>query len=54
VTLDIPGAFMHADMDEIVHMQLDGPMAELLYVWIQINIDLISQQKERVMCYMLN
>jgi hypothetical protein len=29
-TLDIPGAFMHADMDEIVHMRLDGPMAELL------------------------
>ena len=28
--LDIPGAFMQADMDEIVHMRLDGKMAELL------------------------
>jgi len=30
VTVDIPGAFMHSDMDELVHMKLDGPMAELL------------------------
>jgi len=30
VTVDIPGAFMHSDMDEIIHMRLDGPMAELL------------------------
>jgi Reverse transcriptase (RNA-dependent DNA polymerase) len=29
-TVDIPGAFMQADMDEDVHMQLDGKMAELL------------------------
>jgi hypothetical protein len=30
VTCDIPGAFMHADMDEVVHMRIDGPMARLL------------------------
>jgi hypothetical protein len=30
VTMDIPGAFLHAYMDETVHMRLDGPMAELL------------------------
>lgn len=30
VTLDIPGAFLHADIDEVIHMRLDGPMAELL------------------------
>ena len=30
VTVDIPGAFMHSDMDELVHMRLSGPMAELL------------------------
>ena len=30
VTVDIPGAFMHADMDELVHMKMRGPMAELL------------------------
>jgi len=30
VTVDIPGAFMHADMDEVVHVKLGGVMAELL------------------------
>ena len=30
VTVDIPGAFMHADMNEEVHMKLEGKMAELL------------------------
>jgi hypothetical protein len=30
-TCDIPGAFvMHADMDEVVHIRIDGPMAKLL------------------------
>ena len=29
-TLDVPGAFMHADMDEIVHVKLDGELAMLL------------------------
>ena len=29
-TVDVPGAFMQADMDDIVHMRLDGKMAELL------------------------
>jgi hypothetical protein len=30
VTVDIPGAFMQSDIDELVHMRLSGPMAELL------------------------
>ena len=30
VTCDIPGAFMHADMDELVHVKLEGELAELL------------------------
>ena len=30
VTCDIPGAFMHADMDELIHLKLEGPLAELL------------------------
>jgi hypothetical protein len=34
VTCDIPGAFMHAGMDETLYMRIDGPMAELL-----VNID---------------
>jgi Reverse transcriptase (RNA-dependent DNA polymerase) len=29
-TVDLPGAFMQADMDELVHMKLEGTMAELL------------------------
>jgi hypothetical protein len=29
-TVDIPGVFMHSDMDELVHMKLKGAMAELL------------------------
>jgi Reverse transcriptase (RNA-dependent DNA polymerase) len=29
-TIDIPGAFMQADMDELVHVRLDGKMAELM------------------------
>jgi hypothetical protein len=27
---DIPGAFMHADMDELVHIRFEGTLAELL------------------------
>jgi hypothetical protein len=27
-TIDIPGAFMQANMDELVHVRLDGKMAE--------------------------
>jgi Reverse transcriptase (RNA-dependent DNA polymerase) len=29
-TVDIPGAFLQADMDETVHMRFDGKMAELM------------------------
>ena len=29
-TLDVPGAFMHADMDEKIHIKLDGELAILL------------------------
>jgi hypothetical protein len=29
-TCDIPGAFLHADIDEVLHMRIDGPMAKLL------------------------
>jgi hypothetical protein len=29
-TVDIPGAFMQVDMDEIVHMRLEGTMADLV------------------------
>lgn len=29
-TVDVPGAFMQTDMDELVHVRLTGTMAELL------------------------
>ncbi len=29
-TVDLPGAFMQTDQDEVVHMKLQGPMAELV------------------------
>eukprot|EP00957_Ditylum_brightwellii_P153655 11693499-Ditylum_brightwellii.AAC.1 len=29
-TVDIPGAFMQAEMDNIIHMKIEGTMAELL------------------------
>ena len=30
ITADIPGAFMQADMDEVLYMKLEGPLAKLL------------------------
>ena len=30
VTCDVPGAFMQADIDELIHLMLDGELAELL------------------------
>jgi hypothetical protein len=30
VTLDIPGAFMQADMNKVLYMKLEGPLAHLL------------------------
>ena len=29
-TCDVPGAFIHADIDEVVHLHLDGEIADLL------------------------
>ena len=39
-TIDVPGAFMQADMDDTVHIRIDGAMAELL---IRIDPDLYNQ-----------
>ena len=30
MTVDVPGAFMHADIDELVHVKFEGELAELL------------------------
>ena len=29
-TVDIPGAFLPADMDDVVHMELEGKLVELM------------------------
>ena len=44
VTTDIPGAFMQADMDEIINMKIDGKMAQLMT-----KIDPKKYEKYRVM-----
>jgi hypothetical protein len=30
ITCDIPGAFMQSDMDELIYMKVEGPLAEML------------------------
>ena len=40
ITCDIPGAFMHADIDEIVHLKFEGPLAELM---TRVDPDLYSE-----------
>jgi hypothetical protein len=30
VTCDIPGAFMHADINELIHIKLEGELVDLL------------------------
>jgi hypothetical protein len=36
MTIDIPGAFMQVEIDELVHVRLEGPMAKLL-TWVDPN-----------------
>jgi hypothetical protein len=43
VTCDIPGAFMQTDMDEVLHMKLEGPLAKLL---TKVNPELYSKYVE--------
>ena len=38
-TVDIPGAFMQADMDDTVHMKMEGKIAEFLSVRIDPKLD---------------
>jgi hypothetical protein len=30
ITCDIPGAFMHANINELIHIKLDGELVDLL------------------------
>jgi hypothetical protein len=36
VTTDIPGAFMQTDVDELIHVRLEGPLVALLAKVIRI------------------
>jgi len=36
VVTDIPGAFLHADMEDDVHMLLEGTIVELIIKWNQV------------------
>ena len=52
--VDVPGAFLQADMEDTVHMRLDGAMAELL---IRLDPELYNQyvviEKEKKVLYLL-
>jgi hypothetical protein len=43
ITLDILGAFMQTDIDEVIHVMLEGPMARLL---VKVNPKLYEQYLE--------
>ena len=55
VVTDIPGAFLHADMDEDMHMILEGKIAELI-IKLEPSLyrkDIWYTQKGRLMLYVL-
>jgi hypothetical protein len=52
VTANIPGAFMQADMDEVIHMKLKGPLARLLTrVNPKVYIEYITIEKGKPVLY---
>ena len=42
-TVDIPGAFMQADIDEVVHVKFEGEIAEMLLVKLDPKLSQICQ-----------
>ncbi len=50
-TVDIPGAFLQANMEDVVHMKLEGKMAKLLAKLIQsYTVSTCRQRKENLSC----
>ena len=45
VTCDVPGAFMHSDIDEQVHLKLEGESAELLVKVDPTYAEFVSNEK---------
>ena len=52
VTCDIPGAFMHANMDEDLHLKLEGPLAELLTKVHRVYSDYLVDERGKKVIYL--
>ena len=50
-TCDVPGAFMHSDIDEQVHLKLEGEIAELLVKVDPTYADFVSKEKGKTVIY---
>ena len=51
VTCDVPGAFMHSDIDELVHLKLEGDIAELLVRVDPTYAEFISTENGKTVIY---
>ena len=51
VTCDVPGAFMHSDIDELVHLKLEGEIAELLVKVDPSYAEFVSKEKGKTVIY---
>ena len=51
VTCDVPGAFMHSDIDELVHLKLEGEIAELLIKVDPTYVEFVSKEKGKTVIY---
>jgi hypothetical protein len=55
MTIDLPGAFMQAGMDELIQVCLDGPLAEML-VWIdqsKYQTDVVIENQKKMLYVVL-
>ena len=50
-TCDVPGAFMHSDIDEQVHLKLEGEIAELLVKVDPTYAEYVSKEKGKTVIY---
>ena len=50
-TCDVPGVFMHSDIDEQVHLKLEGEIAELLVKVVPTYAEFVSKEKGKTVIY---
>ena len=50
-TCDVPGAFMHSDIDEQLHLKLEGEIAELLVKVDPTYAEFVSKEKGKTVIY---